>query len=65
MKYIKKYNLFLEDVDASVVPTPVKTQTTTKKLKHGGPEATLEDVFNRLVRVVDKKDLDLEKLINQ
>jgi len=62
MKYVKKYSLFLESVD--VAPAPVKKQTE-RKLKHGGPKATVEDVFSRLVRVAEDKNIDLEKLIKK
>ncbi len=61
MKYVKKYSLFLESVD--VAPAPVKKKTE-RKLKHG-PEATVEDVFSRLVRVAEDKNIDLEKLIKK
>lgn len=34
-------------------------------LKHKGPEATLEDVFQRLVNVTEEEGIELKKLLKQ
>ena len=88
MKFIKKYEVFLES--SLTAPKPVvkpDTQTPTRrmptrpsiipskkpgvedaplaKLKHPGKEATLEDVFNRLVNVTEEEGIDIDKLITK
>jgi hypothetical protein len=35
------------------------------KLKQPGKEATLEDVFNRLVNVAENEGIDIDKLIKE
>lgn len=62
MKYLRKFDKFIEssDVAEPVKKTANVTKPTKKALKHKGPEATLEDVVNRVMRVSDN---DLKKLI--
>lgn len=58
MKYLRKYDKFIENAE---VAEPVRKAKPAKKtLKQKGPEATLEDVVNRVMRVSDN---DLKKLI--
>ncbi len=58
MKYLRKYDRFIEN--SEVAEPKQKVITTKKSLKQKGPEATLEDVVNRVIRVSDN---DLKKLI--
>ena len=50
-----------------VVPgkRPNEEDAPLAKLKQPGTESTLEDVFNRLVRVTKEEGLDLKNLIEQ
>jgi hypothetical protein len=84
MKFIKKYEVFLESGVAEPTVKPgIKTPTRKMparpsvipgkkpgvedaplaKLKQPGTEATLEDVFNRLVNVAETEGIDIDKLI--
>ena len=87
MKFIKKYERFVETAAAPAPTKPVvkpgtDTPTRTKPtrpgvipgqrpseedaplaLKQKGPEATLEDLVNRLVNVTKEEGIDLKKLI--
>ncbi len=86
MKFIKKYELFLESELAepkvkpdiktptrkmptrpSVIPSkkPGTEDAPLAKLKKPGKEATLEDVFNRLVNVAENEGIDIDKLIKE
>lgn len=87
MKFIKKYERFVESVAADPKPvvkpgvdTPTRTRPTRPgvipgqrpseqdvplALKSKGPEATLEDIVNRLLNVADNEGIDLEKLISE
>lgn len=51
----------------SVVPgqRPSEEDAPLAKLKSKGPEATLEDVFQRLVKVTNDEGIDMKKLFKQ
>lgn len=87
MKYIRKYEKFVEstmtvparpvvkpDTDTptrtrpsrpGVVPgqRPSEEDAPLAKLKQPGQDATLEDVFNRLVKVCNEEGIELKNLI--
>ena len=89
MKYIRKYEKFVESTMTAPAPTKpvVKPGTDTPprtrpsrpgvvpgqrpseedaplaKLKQPGKDATLEDVFNRLVKVTKEEGIELKNLI--
>ncbi len=59
MKYLRNFGKFLEST--ATLEAPTKKATITKgAIKHKGPEATSEDVVNRLL---DLSDDGLKKLI--
>ena len=86
MKYIRKYEKFVESTMTAPVKPVVKPDTDTPTrtrpsrpgivpgkrpseedaplaLKQPGQDATLEDVFNRLVRVTKEEGIELKNLI--
>lgn len=58
MKYLRNFGKFLEST--AVAEAPAKRALKKATLKHKGPEATTEDVINRLS---DLSDDGLKKLI--
>ena len=87
MKYIRKYEKFVESTMTAPAKPVVKPDTDTPtrtrpsrpgvvpgqrpseedaplaKLKQPGQDATLEDVFNRLIRVTKEEGIELKNLI--